>query len=487
MRMEALVREIVSLLFTIIAFFVARRVSRSTMTGFAGVCVTVAIASITWNMIKPAAFPLSDLLLLISAPSVILQLIRGRARARLPVACAVGALMVGLAVLLNAVLPVAQSYSESRYLGDQDITSRAKPFTETLRVLTSIENGVKMEVGLLILPLALMAIAPDRKRLLSLIDLWAVSALINAFVGVIDATHLLHISIYLLGPLGEGGGRQPGLTNHPNHLATVCVIALPIVLTWWRRGPNWRRATIGSVLLLGFALDATGSRGGIAVGGGVIGLAVLTQPAVRKAIQPWILPGICAIGALLLIDTHLLHTLLHHTRFSSATGTGSDRQRAEVARQAILDIKHRPLIGVGFDVAGEGHSIYLQAIASGGVLTLIGMIIYISSVVRTTNYHRDEMWQTLVIALSTSLLGWLLLGIIENDFADRYPYVSVAMLLAIAAIRADEKAASARRAPPTLIRAPDALPQPRPALTLSGASVRRVRTPGVVPPRIAPT
>jgi len=286
----------------------------------------------------------------------------------------------------------------------------------------------------MIMPLAIMAIAPDRKRLMTLVDLWAGSALVNAGAALTDAIHITHFTGYLFGVGPVSIGRQAGLTNHPNHLATVLVMAIPIVLSWWQRAGVWRRRSVIALTILVIALISTGSRGGLAAGGVIIVIGVLTQPAVRKAVQPALLPLGLVVAALLLIDQHLTQSLLHHTRFG-ASGAGSDHQRAEVGRQAVMDFKHRPWFGIGFDVADQGHSIYLQMLATGGVLTLVAMALYVSGVVRSVVSRVWDDWTPTVIGCLVSLLGWLTLGVVDNDFADRYPYVPMAMMLAIAAAR----------------------------------------------------
>lgn len=455
--------EVVSLAATVLAVLLSRRFARSTMQGFTGVCVTIAICAITWNDIKPLAFPLSDLLLLLATIPIMLKIIRGEVRGPLPFACLCGVALVALAVILNAIFPISQMYAEARYAGDPGIV-RPVAQSEFVRVATSLEVGVKLIVGMFILPLAVMIVAPDRERLRTLFDLWAISGLVNTVVALLGAVHIFESQVYLIGPATAGSSRQFGLTNHPNHLATTLVMTLPLVLTWWRRGPQWRRRSVIALLAIAAAIVASGSRGGLAAGGGVIVLAILSQREVRRAVLPLAAVGVLIVGAILVIDFNLVHQVLHHTRLSSNSGNGSDSQRAEVARQAVLDIKHRPLLGVGFDVADQGHSIYLQAIASGGVITLLGLILYLGGVISGLRIWRPDEWRMVEMAAAVSMVGWLVLGAIENDYADRYPYVPFAFLLAIAAVRATTRRNEAARAtePPILIRGPMPAPVPEP-------------------------
>jgi O-antigen ligase len=433
------VREVLSLVATIIAIGISWRFARSTMTDFTGVCVTIAVSSITWNAVKPIAFPLSDFLLLLSAPAVIIKLVRQQLRAPIPLGAVIGILLVAVAVLLNALLPVTQAYSNARYGANTGVVNTLVPHpSEAFRIITSIEVGIKLLVGMLIMPLAIMTVAPDRRRLTTMFDLWGISALVNAFFALVGYLHVFQTSAYLIGPQAAATGRQFGLTNHPNHLATVLVMSIPVVLSWWRRGGRWQRASAASIVLVLIALVASGSRGGLAAGALIITIAVLSQREVRRAILPFVVPAVLIVAALAVADLNAMKDLLHHTRFFGGSGSGSDTQRLQVARQAILDIKHRPLLGIGFDVADQGHSIYLQAIASGGVLTLAALVTYVAGVLAYTKFRLMDYWHGIVLAVAVSLMAWLVLGAIENDFADRYPYVPIAMLLAIAAVRARE-------------------------------------------------
>lgn len=412
------------------------------MKGFTGCCVTVAIASITWTEVKPIAFPFSDFLLLVATVPVLVRLTRERELGRLPKACVIGIMGVALAVLLNAIFPVSQLYYEARYSGDTGIPPIAVP-SELVRVLSSLEVGIKLLVGMLVMPLAIMAVAPDRARMRTLFDLWCGSALVNAGVALLDATHLTHINAYLFGTTSSTVGREAGLTNHPDHLATVLVMAIPIAFSWWQRDPVWRRRGMIAVAALILALYSTGSRGGLAAGAVILIVGTFSQPAVRRRIIPVVVPLAFVFVAVLVLDGHLAHALLQHTRFKSGAASGSDTARKEVARQAILDIKHRPSLGVGFDVADQGHSIYLQAIASGGVLTLVSLVVYVSGVLTGVRLRVKDYWTPSVIAAVVSILGWMTLGVVDNDFADRYPYVPMAMLLAIAVVRARERSQAA--------------------------------------------
>jgi O-antigen ligase len=173
----------------------------------------------------------------------------------------------------------------------------------------------------------------------------------------------------------------------------------------------------------------TGSRGGLAAGLATLAIAILAQQRIRRAIVPFVLPAALVIAAMFVLHPNLFHSLLEHTRVLSVNGQESDAERKAVAVQALHDISDRPLIGVGFDVSDQGHSIYLQSIASGGILTLLGMIMYVVGTARTIRFRVNGVFDPLVSAATVSLISWLILGAIENDFADRYPYVPFAMLL----------------------------------------------------------
>lgn len=417
--------QVVAIGALLFALVVSRRLAPELWDSLTSVLASIAILSVAWNAVRPANFPLSDGVLVLSVIPVGVRIVSGRLEARLPRLCFVGAGLVTLVIFLNMLLPVPQAYTVTRYLSPGLLVP-----TEATREFLNVFYGLKLDIGFIVMPFLVMAAAHNRQRLSTLVDLWAVSALVSCMVALTDNYHVTHINAILLGARENANGRQGGLTNHPNHLATVAVMTLPIVLTWLLRAGRWRAAGWFGLLVLCGGIYTTGSRGGLAAGLVTLGIAILAQRRIRQGLVPFVVPAALVVAAMFVLHPSLGHSLLSHTRVLSVNGQESDAERKAVAVQALHDIAHRPLIGVGFDVSDQGHSIYLQSIASGGILTLLGMIMYVVGTARTIRFRINGQFDALVSAATVSLMSWLVLGAIENDFADRYPYVPFAMLLA---------------------------------------------------------
>jgi hypothetical protein len=116
------------------------------------------------------------------------------------------------------------------------------------------------------------------------------------------------------------------------------------------------------------------------------------------------------------------------------SGAESDVVRSLAQRQALLDIQQSPIYGIGFDHLTEATEVHLQLLASGGVIALAGYLIYWATALRagfTARYVDPE----LASALTASALSFLVLNFIENQVADAYLYVPVAILTGLAVRR----------------------------------------------------
>jgi hypothetical protein len=420
---------LISLLVLLGGLVLVRLFGRELWTDLTGVLTGLAVVSITWTAV-PAQVPASDVLLGIGLVAAAPGLLSCRWRAQLPAPCFVAGVLVALAVLLNALLQVPQAYADGRYL-----TFGAEAYDPFARQALNALNGAKLLIALIVLPVLLCVVGRDRGRLRALLDLWVVSAATTAFVAMLDYVGVLSLSLRLGSPFGAPGTRGAGLTNHPVHMSTVLVMAMPLVLTWLV--VPGRRRQVGAVLLLVLAggVFVSGSRTGLAVAMLCVLVATLVIVPLRRLVLAVALP----VGLLT-----LAYLALEKLRIIGSAGQGSDTIRAEVARQAVRDIKERPLLGIGFDVAGDGHSVYLQAVAAGGLLTLGALIAHTAAALRTVRLRLHGRVDLVTAALLGSVAAWLLLIVTENALVERYMYLPLAFLLVLAQLRDDETRAQRR-------------------------------------------
>lgn len=297
---------------------------------------------------------------------------------------------------------------------------------------SNLTVGLKFVVPIVGLPLLFaFARSLDSRAILRAAYAFAVGSALSAAIGVSDSFGVTALSASITG-LPATAGRAPGLAVHPNFLATTCVLGLPVVM--WQAARTRARARTVSVLLtvvLALGVYASGSRGGAAVLAGAVILCFVLMPEYRR-----FLPSVALISGVVLSIVFVIHpaigsTILQAVRLSGDTGSasGSDVIRAEVGRQGLADFRHSPLDGVGLQVAAEAHNVYLQALASGGLLLLAGYVVYVGAgLVRGFRLTRET---PLAYPLFIAALSGALLSIVENALTDRLAYVPIALIAAL--------------------------------------------------------
>lgn len=240
---------------------------------------------------------------------------------------------------------------------------------------------------------------------------------------------------------GGGGNRQLGFSNHPNFLAASLVIAVPLSIWLIAKRDRARLDLILGwvtlpVLLLG--VYASGSRGGTVCVVGAVGLAVIAFPRTRQYLPGWLLAGAVLVGAVIAVFPSLGDAILRATRLkgSAAATSGSDLVRHIVGHQGVLDFQHAPIHGVGLQVSFEASQVYLQELASGGLLLFAAMSVYMLGGI--VSAYRLIPENDIAAAVFTSLIAMLALNFFEADLTDRFYYVPVAILVAFLHTREPE-------------------------------------------------
>lgn len=172
--------------------------------------------------------------------------------------------------------------------------------------------------------------------------------------------------------------RASGLTQHPNILGIVTLLAFPglLLMLVECRDRLINVAALGGMAMAWWAIDYSGSR--TAAGGVFIlcGAAFIAQaPTWTARRRAALLVGIG--GSVSLFVLQLVMPLLG-LRPSSAliklfTGRGaSDAVRELTNRTALDQALDSPVFGVGYQVLEVAHNIYLQLLHAGGVFGVLG-------------------------------------------------------------------------------------------------------------------
>jgi hypothetical protein len=396
--------------------------------------LTLSFLSISWNAVRIKGLEPGQILLGLAAGVLALDAFRTRESPfHVPVGMVIGAGLILLAGLLTAILPPSPGYIAARFVvpNPEVLYGNAVVGGDNLTQLG------KFEIALIVVILTVLLLKPTIAEARRLAGCWAVSALISAAVAVSDASGHTSISTQLLGFV-DTSGRQAGLSEQANHLAVAMAIVVPIVLYWLVHGRGWLKvAAVFSLGLVGYGALLAGSRGGF-VGVLLAGaLFILMTPRLRVKVAvigiPLLLLGACVMA---LAFPAVLSTIATDVRLAgdSDSSASSDVLRSLAAQQALLDVQQSPVWGIGFDHLNEATEVHLQMLAAGGVLALVGYIVYWITVLRKALVARF-VDTPLTTALVASVLTFLLLNFVENQVADTYLYVPAALLVALATMR----------------------------------------------------
>ena len=329
----------------------------------------VAVTTATWNGLSGAAIPIAQPAL--AGALVVLGGVAVAQRRRLLVPAWVWVL--GGAILLIAVVstfwPTDPGYLSAR-------TQVPVP-AEIAAAIPSFEvanlfNAVRWLIAAVALPMAVCLAVTSRPRLAeTLATAWALGSTVNAAVAIADELGVTSISARLIG-IADIGGRQAGLGAQPNHLALAVALVAPVV-TWRVITSAVRWPWVIAAVVLAGGLLSSGSRGGLVAAVLGIGLTLLSLSAGRRVVAALIAATACTGIVVWAVWPETVDRLLVALRLSGADSAAeSDSVRRQIADQALQDLTYSPVRGIGLPVITDGHNIYLQLLAAGGVLLLLG-------------------------------------------------------------------------------------------------------------------
>lgn len=306
--------------------------------------------------------------------------------------------------------------------------------------LGSLVGLLRMVAALLLVPLAVGMIGGTQRGVVWLVDLWIISAVINAGVAILD--YGLHLGIGFAVTKVVSEGRSTGLTPHSNHLGVAMCMTAPLILA---------RMTIAKTLILrlffffalcaaGMAVLATGSRGALVgfVFATVVGTLMLPREMFKPTLK-WLivaaLAGLILAGAAFRDDAlNSLDRVLGGADVAVAVDE-SDAERKQARDTGIAQFSANPIFGAGLANAQDAHLIYLQMAASSGLVGLIAFLsFFIGSIVAALRRARAPDLplevRAVIAAAGASVTTWAVLGLVENQIADRYLYVPSGLIVA---------------------------------------------------------
>lgn len=386
----------------------------------AGLTLTyLAAATIPWSAVGIAGVSAGDVFLLLAALTLLFAGI-GHPLPKLPPwvwGFAVTVLVIGVA---HQFAPPSPQYMVRRAA----LTGGSVVADTNLSVMVNL-------LGRIVLLVAVFRLAHshDRRALTRVSTAFVAGVAVCAIIAFTDSRGWTSIGPDHLGiPVADRRGS--GLTNHPNIVAMICVVALPLVV--WRaasgRGRTRILAAIGLIAVL-LGLYASRSRSGAAAAVIAGAVSLLWLPQYRRILPVVGLLATVAVGVLFVTDPGLGSDLLSGLRITGGDTSGSDSARSIVNDQAARDFLHSPVHGIGLEVAGIAHILYLQALAVGGVILLAGLVAYqLGALVRSARLARIE---PLAIPLFAAFLGEMIFNSVQNALTPSFAYLAPALIAAL--------------------------------------------------------
>lgn len=370
----------------------------------------------TWTGLAVAGMKPSDLTLALATLAATPVLLR----TRVPSWVLVG---MGTLILVTAIhlwLPISPMYMLGRYQLPRLPGTRPP----TSAVLVSIQ----WSIALFILPWLTRALCGGSiRRVERLLVAWLLGAVVSVLFALSDALRFTHVASTLThGALTAG--RQSGLAAHVNHFGFACAIAVPISIFLIARDRKLLGISTLALLVIGSLLS--GSRGAQL---GTVSACVLSAMCThhgRRLLPPIIWGASLSAVVAFTFWPGLVGSFTDLVRFGDPSAYVSDEARAMAARQSIEDFRTHPIAGIGFEVLNEAHSLLLEVLATGGVVLLVGLIVYYSGAVRS-GFRAHRAGYALAGFAVASVATFLLMGLFQNQIADRYLYIPIAAICAI--------------------------------------------------------
>jgi hypothetical protein len=297
--------------------------------------------------------------------------------------------------------------------------------------VASMAELLKFMLTILVLPLVVVAWAPNVRGIRRMSWVWLSGIVVNVAVGTVEIQT-------------SHQGRVDGLTLHPNALGLSSVFGASAALGLAATGKGivrWGAYVATAICAMGVMIS--GSRA--AAGSLVVAFAVfflLTRQF--RLIAGLVLLGLVGVGILLsplvqLPEGNALSRIIaSRNSTSSLNVVQSNLERDALLEEAIEGWSQNPLTGIGFEDAASAHNIFVQVASSGGPIAFLGylLIIFVLSfpallLVARGIGKRDNSTSLLLAGMSSGLIGYLAGGFFHNALWERYLWVAPAFILAL--------------------------------------------------------
>ncbi|MDT5017226.1 MAG: hypothetical protein QOD39_3386 [Mycobacterium sp.] len=400
-------------------------------------CLLLAGVTVTWTGLRlPGLGNPADLLIVMSFGLCALLVVFGDLRFSMPMWSFVPAAAIIACVLVRLFDPPPYYLQVFR-------------FQAGLGAPDSVVKALFWLFAILIVPQTIAAcIGIDRRVAVWTMAAYVTGTAISCGIAIIDLTGLTNIGRSLPGNLTllatngtvDSTNRMPGLTEHPNSLGFTAVVSIPIAT--YLMG-TMRRRWIGAILLIALlgGVIASGSRGAQIVAPLSVLASVLSLPkgipngrtAARFFSMSAVGAVVIGLAVLFSLPGDIRDSILRITSFESlyTAGNASNEGRLALLGYALFDWRRYPIFGAGIRHIVEAHNIYVQLLASGGLVLLTAMLVYWSLMLRDS-WRLSLLGVNYARFLMLSIGGWLALGLVENQLTERGIYFAVGCIAGLA-------------------------------------------------------
>jgi hypothetical protein len=382
--------------------------------------LTLSMIAMTWNGVRiGGALAVSDIFLLLAAAAALPALFDRQLMRQfmLPGWITIPALVISMIGLISMI-----------FLDDS---------------LVSLAGLLRLIAAMVVVPSVLGAIGGEQRALPWLVDMWILSAMANSAVAIADYGLQLGIGEKITHVISAG--RSTGLTTHSNHLGVAMCMTTPLILSRMvvAKTKVLRVSFFLALCVTGLAVLSTGSRGALVgyVVAVLLGTAMLPRE-VRRQTWKWVfvagIAGVLMAG--LAFRGEALNSLERLTggdgdRALAAQVSDSDNERSGLRAESLEQFESNPILGAGLVNARDAHLIYLQLMASTGLVGLTAFLAFLAGSVATSRKvfrdpNLDIEASAIVAAAGAAVLVWAILGLVENQLADRYLYVPTGLIIA---------------------------------------------------------
>jgi O-antigen ligase len=251
-----------------------------------------------------------------------------------------------------------------------------------------------------------------------------------------------------------------GIYSNPNDLAFAIVLTLPFCLAFLlsTKKVALRLGWTGAILIMGFALLKTASRGGF-ITLMIAGTVCVWHFGVKGRRFYLIVGSVLAVVILLAVAGGPLAdrmTAINGKVETQEEGRayGSYEQRKYLMIRAMEGIEHYPILGIGvrnFQVYSEDwhdvHMTYLQIAVEGGIPSLILYLLFMASGFRNLRKLRrrkdlDAQTRLFVWGLHSSMIGFVIGALFAPEAYQFFPYFAVAYTSVLVAMTGEAEPAS---------------------------------------------